>query len=432
MQFSLKIHKNPARKQWAECLERPKLERLEVDQAVSEVLTQVRAQGDQALRELTLRFSDCELEELEVSREERAEAEASLSQDLRKAIDQACHSIEKFHAAQQVQAQVIDTLTGVKCWHRSTPIEKVGLYVPTGKAPAISAVLMLGLPARIAGCQEIILCTSAQGNGKVHPAILYAAKLAGVTRIFKVGGAQAIAAMAYGTESLPKVYKIFGSGNAYVMSAKHSVSREGVAIDLPAGQPELLLVGDDTAKAPLLAADLLAQAAQGQAAHVLVLSLDKELPKLINQALEEQAKNLSAQEQSIAAEALKKGAILCLKSREEVLDIINNHAPEQVALHIKNANELAQQIRNAGTVCLGPYSSPSAGDYLTGANNHLPGQGFARAYGGLSLDDYLKKISFQQVSAQGFEALYQAAHTLALEEAQTARAQALEIRKNKS
>jgi histidinol dehydrogenase len=429
MQLSIKVHKHPAKKNWFELLKRPELQRIEVDQAVSETIAAVRRDGDAALKSLTERFSGVALGDLQVSQAELEAAKALVSEPLREAIHLAKKNIEKFHAAQQEQPQVIEPMPGVKCWRRSTPIEKVGLYIPTGSAPAISAVLMLGIPARIAGCSEIVLCTSPQQDGSVHPAILYAAQITGITKIFKIGGAQSIAAMAYGTETVPAVYKIFGSGNAYVMSAKHMVSREGIAIDLPAGVPEIMVVADETAQAPFVAADLLAQASHNEDSHVVLLSFDKDFAKEVIQQMETQLDKLPETEKATAVQSLKNACFLVLKQRQDALEIVNAYAPEHLVLNIKNASEFGQQVSNAGTVCLGNYSSATLGEYASGTNHALPAQGFAKAYGGLSIEDYAKRITFQNVNQEGFNSLAEAVSLLAEVEAHQARKNAIEVRK---
>ena len=426
MQNTMKIHKHPARKNWASLIQRPERNLPEVEQEVANILGQVRTQGDSALRELTLRFSGANLDSLLVTQAELDAAESALPEALREAIQTAKKGIDKFHTAQQEPAKVIETHNGVRCWRKSTAIERVGLYIPSDDSPAISAVLMLGVPAKIAGCTEIVLCTSPDAKGQVHPAVLYAAKLVGVNKIIKVGGAQAVAAMAYGTDSVPKVYKVFGSGNPYVMAAKHLVNKEGVAIDMPVGPPEMMLIADETANPAFVAADLLAQAEQSPQTHLVLVTFDKAFAQEVQEAMTAQLAKLPRR--AVAEAALAQAVCLVLKTRQDAQDLVELYAPEHLVINIKNPSEFAQQVQTAGTVCLGNYTSSAMSHFATGTNHALPSYGFARAYGGLSIEDFAKKITYQQILPQGLQFLAPTLQALAEAENLEGSRQAVQIR----
>jgi histidinol dehydrogenase len=362
-----------------------------LEATVAQILQEVRHRGDAAVQEYTLRFDKVAVDQLEVSATELAEAEASLDTALKTAIQTAKANIETFHAAQQSHPEVIETMPGVFCWRKNVGIDKVGLYIPGGTAPLFSTVLMLGVPAKLAGCKEIVLCSPPGADGKIHPAILFAAKTVGVTRIFKTGGVQAVGAMAYGTESIPQVYKIFGPGNQYVTAAKQLVSREKVAIDMPAGPSEVLVCADETANPAFVAADLLAQAEHGIDSQVVVLAFSDDLLQAVLQEVENQVARLPRAE--ITRQALENSVAVLVNTRAEALELINDYAPEHLILAMHDADDFAEQVQNAGSVFIGNYTPESVGDYASGTNHTLPTNGYARAYSGVSLDSFVKKRS---------------------------------------
>jgi histidinol dehydrogenase len=393
---------------------------------VSSILREVATRGDDALLDLTAKFDGVRLVDLAVSQAEIDLAEAQLSKELVAAIRTAKDNIERFHAAQHEAPQVIETMPGVRCWRKSVGIERVGLYVPGGTAPLFSTVLMLAVPAQLAGCQEIVLCTPPQKDGSVPPAILYAAQLAGIKRIFRVGGAQAIAAMAYGTESVPAVYKIFGPGNAYVTVAKQLVSRLGVAIDMPAGPSEVMVVADETADPEFVAADLLSQAEHGADSQVVLLTYTEEKARQIMAATARQLTDLPRRE--FAAASLKNSPALVVKNEEEALQLINTYGPEHLILAVDQPEILAEGIINAGSVFMGHYTPESVGDYASGTNHTLPTNGFARAYSGVSLDSFVRKITYQQVSEKGLQNIGPTVEVMAKAELLVAHQRAVSIR----
>jgi histidinol dehydrogenase len=395
----MKVIKYPERKEWDELLKRPKLEDNVVYQTVKEVLNHVKSNGDEAVREYTEKFDKVLLSSFAVSETEFEEAEKLVNPALKKAIQTALQNIEKFHSAQQCTRKVIETTPGVFCWQKSIAIESVGLYIPGGSAPLFSTVLMLGIPAKIAGCKNIILCTPPNREGKVHPAILYTAKLIGLTHIFKMGGIQSIGAMAYGTESVPRVNKIFGPGNLYVTAAKQVVSIDGVAIDMPAGPSEVAIMADETSVPAFVAADLLSQAEHGADSQVILFTCNENILDAIEKELNEQLEVLPRKE--IARKALENSKSIILKNETELLDITNQYAPEHLIIAMGKATEIADQIINAGSVFIGNYSCESAGDYASGTNHALPTAGYAKGYSGVNLDSFMKKISFQQLSRYG-------------------------------
>jgi histidinol dehydrogenase len=416
----------PQPSNWASILARPLIQKLEMDQIVETVMKAVQQDGDSALQKYTQQFDKVNIENFEVPLAEKEQAEAQLSDPLKQAINTAIENIQKFHQSQEIKEPVIETMPGVKCWRQSKAIDKVGFYIPGGSAPLFSTVLMLGVPAAIAGCKERILCSPPQADGKLHPAILYAAQQVGIKRIFKVGGIQAIAAMTYGTESVPAVYKIFGPGNQYVDAAKQFVSRIGVAIDLPAGPSEVLVYADQTTPPAFIASDLLAQAEHGPDSQVIFVTLDADFAKTVAAEVSDQLATLPRR--AIATQALEHSKIVVLNNHEQALQFINAYAPEHLILADQNALETAQAITNAGSVFIGPYTPESVGDYASGTNHTLPTNGFARAYSGVSLDAFVKKITYQQLTETGLKNIGPAVELLAEAESLEAHKRAVSIR----
>lgn len=412
--------------QWADLLQRPVFDQKKLDVNVSNIIQQVKLNGDKALLELTQKFDKISIDNIEVSTKEIKEAENLVSKDLREAIDIAIKNISKFHESQKEEAKKIETSKGVFCWRKSVAIEKVGLYIPGGLAPLFSTVLMLGIPANIAGCKEVILCTPPDKNGKINPAILYAASKVGVTKIFKTGGAQAIAAMAFGTETIPAVYKIFGPGNQYVTAAKQLVNKEGIAIDMPAGPSEVLVIADETCNPEFVAADLLSQAEHGPDSQVILLSNNKKVVDEILIQVKLQLEKLPRRE--ITAIALSKSKAIVLKNLNEAMDFSNQYAPEHLILAVKEYAVLSDKVINAGSVFLGNYSSESFGDYASGTNHTLPTNGFAKAYSGVSLDSFVKKITFQEVTKIGLKELGGTVEAMAAAEGLDAHKNAVTVR----
>jgi histidinol dehydrogenase len=384
----------PERSSWATLLKRPVQDSREIEGKVLPILELVKAKGDAALRELALKFDAVELQNLAFSDAELAAAEGQLTDELKAAIQQAYQNIYTFHKAQLQPVEKIETMPGVTCWRKSVGIDKVGIYIPGGTAPLFSTVLMLGIPAQIAGCREIVLCTPSN-----HPAILYAAQLVGVTKAFRLGGAQAIGAMAYGTESVPKVYKIFGPGNQYVTTAKMLISKDGVAIDMPAGPSEVAIYADETAVPAFVAADLLSQAEHGADSQVLLVSTSATLLDQVNVCLSEQLDLLPRKE--LATLAIANSKAILVQSAEEAIDLVNEYAAEHLILSVKNAETVCDQIVQAGSIFLGNYTPESCGDYASGTNHTLPTNGYARAYSGVSVDSFVKKITVQHITEQG-------------------------------
>jgi histidinol dehydrogenase len=393
----------PDKSAWQEILKRPALSGQDMNAIVMPVIENVRQNGDQALYEYTEKFDHVKLSSLRVSQEEFLEASALVDNDLKKAIAVASHHIEIFHNSQKTDSQKIQTAPGVTCWQKPVAIEKVGLYIPGGSAPLFSTVLMLAIPAHIAGCREIVLCSPPGNNGKVHPAVLYAARLTGVSEVFKIGGAQAIAAMAFGTESVPRVYKIFGPGNQYVTAAKKIVALGDSAIDMPAGPSELAVIADDTATPAFVASDLLSQAEHGADSQVLLFTVSESMATRVKEQVMKQLENLPRRD--IASRSLEHSRIIVLKNIKEITDMVNDYAPEHLIIAMDDAESVADSIINAGSVFIGHYTPESAGDYASGTNHTLPTNGNARAYNGVNLDDFIKKITFQQITRQGLEYL---------------------------
>lgn len=422
----MKIFINPDKSTWRDLLKRPVFETASLEKTVSEILQSIQSEGDTAVKRFTAQFDKVEIQTLQVSAMEIREATESLDADLKQAIQIAKANIEKFHT-QQIQAiEVVETMPGVRCWRKSVGIEKVGLYIPGGTAPLFSTVLMLGVPAKLAGCKEIILCSPPNREGKIHPAILYTAHLVGVTKIFKAGGVQAIGAMAYGTESIPQVYKIFGPGNQYVTAAKQLVNKNGIAIDMPAGPSEVLVCADASANPAFVAADLLSQAEHGTDSQVVLIAFDEKIVHQVQGEIKSQLATLPRKD--IAAKALENSLAIVVKNEVEALDLINEYAPEHLILSLENAETFAEGIINAGSIFLGNYTPESIGDYASGTNHTLPTNGFAKAYSGVSLDSFVKKITFQQLTKEGLQNVGPAVEKMAAAEELEAHKMAVSIR----
>ncbi len=424
----MKIYTHPEPAEWPALLERPVMEAASLDKKVRRVLEAVRRKGDRALRRYTREFDGARIKKFQVTPKEFAAADNKVPEELKAAIQLARFNIERFHQTQVETPKPVETMPGVRCWRENRAIEKVGIYIPGGTAPLFSTILMLAIPASLAGCKEIILCSPPNEEGKLHPAILYTAMLAGVTAVYKLGGIQAIGAMAYGTESVPAVYKIFGPGNQYVTAAKKLVQQEGLAIDMPAGPSEVMVFADETADPSFIAADLLSQAEHGIDSQAILVTTDKQLPKKVTNAIEKQLENLPRKE--LAEKALENSRILVFKDRDESLAFINQYAAEHLILACAGAEEMATQVRQAGSVFLGHYSPESAGDYASGTNHTLPTNGYARAYSGVSVDSFVKKITFQQLNKEGLEHIGNAVIAMAEAEGLQAHAEAVRIRLN--
>ncbi|MDR1372983.1 MAG: histidinol dehydrogenase [Dysgonamonadaceae bacterium] len=416
---------NPPRKDWSEIVRRPQFDNEGLFGTAGIILQDVLNRGDKAVREYAEKFDNVQLSELLVSEDEKAESAKFVSKELKMAIYTAKANIEKFHAAQKHNIQKIKTADGVVCWQKQVAIEKVGLYVPAGTAPLFSTVLMLALPAKIAGCREVILCSPAGKDGKIHPAVIFAATVAGVDKIFKTGGAQAIGAMAYGTESIPKVYKIFGPGNQYVTAAKQIVSMKDVAIDMPAGPSEVEVIADETAIPAFVAADLLSQAEHGADSQAILVATSLPIADAVKKEIEIQLSVLPRKE--IASKALLNSRIIVLPS-SDIVDFTNLYAPEHLIIETQNYNETAEKIINAGSIFLGNFTPESAGDYASGTNHTLPTNGHARAYSGVNLDSFMKKITFQEISKRGISQLGQTICVMAANENLTAHENAVKLR----
>lgn len=399
----MEFFKYPDRKDWANILKRPTQEKANLEAIVAEVFNEIKTKGDVALKEYTAKFDGVELDELLVSKEELEEAIAVVPNELKAAIDNAAQNIFNFHKVQESKEERVETQPGVECWRKTTPIEKVGLYIPGGSAPLFSTVLMLAIPAKIAGCKEIVLCTPPNKEGKINPAILYAASSVGCTKMFKLGGVQAIGSMTYGTGSVPATYKIFGPGNQFVTAAKQMASLDGVAIDMPAGPSEVLVYGDETGNADFIASDLLSQAEHGADSQVVFVTCVPSLIDDVKTAVEKQLADLPRKE--IAAKALENSTLILMNSEAEALELINEYGPEHLIIGAKNEDLFINQVTNAGSVFLGNYTPESAGDYASGTNHTLPTNGYAKSYSGVSLDSFTKKITYQRISQDGLRAL---------------------------
>ena len=422
----MKLIKYPDRSQWNAILKRPVLETENLFDTVRNIINRVRAGGDRVVMEYEAVFDKAELTSLAVTSAEIEEAEKEVPIELKAAIYLAKRNIETFHSVQRFEGKKVDTMEGVTCWQKAVAIEKVGLYIPGGTAPLFSTVLMLAIPAKIAGCKEIVLCTPPDKNGKVHPAILFAARLAGVSKIFKVGGVQAIAAMAYGTESIPKVYKIFGPGNQYVTAAKQLVSLRDVAIDMPAGPSEVEVLADESANPVFVAADLLSQAEHGVDSQAMLVTTSEKLQTEVVYEVERQLGYLTRRD--IAEKSLASSKLILVKDMEEALELTNAYAPEHLIIETKDYMEVAGQIVNAGSVFLGAFSPESAGDYASGTNHTLPTNGYAKAYSGVSLDSFIRKITFQEILPSGMSAIGPAIEVMAANEHLDAHKNAVTVR----
>jgi len=425
----MQVIKYPAREFWSTLLSRPAIDRKSLFEKVGSIVSEVKQNGDKAVKKYTLQFDKVSIEELEVSQEEIEEASLQIPNQLKEAIEMCRRNIWKFHSAQQHDLLEIQTTPGVVCWQKAMPIEKVGLYIPGGTAPLFSTVLMLGVPAQIAECKEIVLCTPPDKEGKIHPAVLYAAKVAGIHRIFKIGGIQAIAAMAYGTETVPKVYKIFGPGNQYVTAAKQLIALDGIAIDLPAGPSEVMVIADESARPGFLAADLLSQAEHSVDSQSILITVDENLVEPVLLEIEEQLNRIPKKE--IALKALENGKIIVLQSLEEAVAMANEYAPEHLIISTRYSLGVASNISNAGSVFLGHYTPESAGDYASGTNHTLPTNGYAKAYSGVNLDSFMRKVTFQQISREGLSNLSNAIILMAENEGLYAHSNAVKVRLDK-
>ena len=422
----MNIIKYPAREEWASIVERPHLDIAQLNQTVASVLADVRQRGDEAVKGYELKFDHIDLDSLYVTEQEIVEAEGLVSDELRKAIELAHENIKRFHESQHFRSKKVETQPGVVCWQKSVAIEKVGLYIPGGTAPLFSTVLMLATPAKIAGCKEIVLCTPPDRQGNVNPAILVAARVAGVSKIFKIGGVQAIGAMAYGTESVPKVYKIFGPGNQYVMAAKQQVSLGDVAIDMPAGPSEVCVIADQLANPEFVAADLLSQAEHGIDSQVILITTSHKLIDDVQQEVDRQLNLLPRKE--IAQRALENSRIILVRDKKEAMDLSNAYAPEHLVIQTEDYEQMAELVVNAGSVFLGHYACESAGDYASGTNHTLPTHGYAMAYNGVNLDSYCRKVTFQHLTEEGVRSIGHAVELMAEAEQLDAHKNAMTVR----
>ena len=424
------ILNNPPREQWAALTRRALAEESgRVSQIVADIMTRVRTEGDSAILDLEQRFTGSGITELRVSDSEIAQAEAAVSQELKDAIALAAKNIEAFHSAQLRKPVEVETAPGVSCWQRSIPIDRVGLYIPGGNSPLFSTVLMLAIPARIAGCGEIVLCTPADSHGRIAAPVLYAAKVAGVHSIYKTGGAQAVAAMTFGTATVPRVHKIFGPGNRYVMEAKQQASTCGVAIDMPAGPSEVMVIADGNADPQFVAADFLSQAEHGADSQSILLTTDANLAQRVPQEIEQMMATLP--HATLAEQSLRHSRIIVCPDTDTMIDFANLYAPEHLILNHSQASELAERVRNAGSVFIGPYSTESAGDYASGTNHTLPTSGYATAYSGVNLDSFFKKITYQHLTPKGVRTIGRAVEVMAEAEGLYAHKLAMTLRLNK-
>ena len=417
---------NPLKEQWKAILERPAFDSKSLENIVTPILLDVKLNGDAAIKKYAAKFDGIELTELKVSEEEIMAAVALVDNELKVAIDLAKNNITKFHAAQKEVITQIETTTGVVCWRKSIAIKKIGLYIPGGSAPLFSTLLMLGIPAVLAGCSEIVVCTPADKNGKINPVILYVAQLIGLKNIYKTGGAQAIGAMAYGTETVPHVYKIFGPGNQYVTGAKQLVNKEGIAIDMPAGPSEVAVYADETANHGFVAADLLSQAEHGADSQVILVATTQVIVNKVQKEIDKQLAVLSRNE--VAAKALQNARFIVMENVDAAFELLNEYAAEHLIISSNNAFVLADKVINAGSVFLGHLSPESVGDYASGTNHTLPTNGYAKAYSGVSLDSFVKKVTFQQLSKEGIKNIGNAVELMAAAEGLDAHKNAVSIR----
>ena len=424
----MKVIINPPQKDWKKILQRPVLDNKSLEEKVSTILSNIKSEGDEAVKKYTKQFDAVEVNQLEISVAEISEAIAQISPELKLAIQTAADNIRVFHLPQLQASEIIETMPGIQCWRKSVAIEKVGLYIPGGTAPLFSTILMLGIPAAIAGCKEVILCSPPDKNGALHPAILYAAQLAGITKIFKVGGVQAIGAMAYGTKTIPQVYKIFGPGNQYVTCAKQLIQKEGVAIDLPAGPSEVAVYADGTANPAFVAADLLSQSEHGVDSQVLLIcNNDFDVEALMHE-IGAQLSNLPRKQ--LAIRALENSKIIVIDDEEITISLLNEYAAEHLILSCVNAEQVAEKIINAGSIFLGNYSPESVGDYASGTNHTLPTNGYAKAYSGVSVDSFVKKITYQRLTEEGLKNIGRSVELMAEAEGLQAHRNAVSIRLN--
>lgn|SRR5574344_983999 len=424
----MNIIKYPSKDEWQSIAERPHMNVSQLNNTVKNVLDKVREGGDASVIAYENLFDHVDLNTLAVTPEEMKEAENLISSELKDALILAHDNIAKFHESQKFDGKKIETKPGITCWQKSVPIEKVGLYIPGGTAPLFSTVLMLATPAKIAGCKEVILCTPPNKEGKVNPAILVAAHVAGVNKIFKAGGVQAIGAMAYGTESIPKVYKIFGPGNQYVVAAKQQVSLHDVAIDMPAGPSEVAVIADETSNPAFVASDLLSQAEHGVDSQVILITTDENMLKKVQNEVENQLQNLPRKE--IASKSLDNSKLVLVKDKDEAIDLCNTYAPEHLIIETSDFEELSTKVVNAGSVFLGNYTPESAGDYASGTNHTLPTNGYAKAYNGVNLDSYNRKITFQKITPEGIANIGKAVQVMAENEQLIAHKNAMTLRVN--
>ena len=422
----MKIIQYPKKQEWDALLKRPDQDQGEIRNSVTQILDDVQKNGDSALLKYTKALDGVQLEQFRVRREEIDSAAEKLDDKLKESIKLAADNIDKFHRAQKSEETSVEIMPGLHCWQKPVPIDAIGIYVPGGSAPLFSSVLMMAVPARVAGCSNIILTTPPDKEGGVHPAILYAARQSGVDEIYKVGGAQAVAAMAYGTESIPRVNKIFGPGNRFVTLAKQLISMEGVAIDMPAGPSEVLVVADDQVPAPFIAADLLSQAEHGADSQVVLLSTSEKLLEDTRKEIDKMLKDLPRKD--IAEKALENSRLILLGDMDEIMDMVNFYAPEHLILAAENASDLAQQVRNSGSVFIGNYTPESLGDYTSGTNHVLPTNGYAVSHSGVNLDSFVKKITFQKASREGLEKIGESTMLMAQAEGLEAHNKAVQVR----
>lgn len=422
------IYTYPERSQWSEIVKRPTFDNSQLHDLVAGLLQQIKEGGDKVVCELEAKFDHCNLTSLRVSQQEFDEAAQQIDKELADAIVQAAANITRFHESQRGIYPKVETQPGVICWQKAIPIDRVGLYIPGGTAPLFSTVLMLSIPARIAGCEKIVLCTPPNAEGRVNPAILYAAQVAGVTEVYKCGGVQAIGALAYGTESVPKVYKIFGPGNQFVQMAKQLVSLRDVAIDMPAGPSEVAVVADANANLEYVASDFLSQAEHGADSQAILFTDSAEVALRFQSVMEQQLAKLHRQE--LTRKSLEHSKVVVLHNQEELMELVNEYAPEHLILNTTNYNDLAQMVRNAGSVFLGPFSPESAGDYASGTNHTLPTNGYAKAYNGVNLDSYMRKVTFQELTREGLRGIGPVIEVMAANEQLDAHKNAVTLRLN--
>ncbi len=426
MSVTMRIINYPDRKDWKKLLARPAIDTHSLDETVKKVLDDIKKSGDEAVLKYTEMFDHVRLDTNIVSEEEKASAIKLVDADLKNAMKLASENITKFHEAQKSMTVSVETVPGVTCWQKAVPIEKIGLYIPGGTAPLFSTVLMLAIPAKIAGCKEMVLCSPPDKDGYLNPAIIYAAHVAGINKIFKIGGIQAIGAMAYGTGTVPAVYKIFGPGNQYVTAAKQMVSREGIAIDMPAGPSEVAVLADEASNPAFIASDLLAQAEHGADSQVILITKSQEIVDLTLNELELQLSKLPRKQ--LAEKSLEHSKVFLVKDYKEMMELVNAYAPEHLIISTSNADALAEKVINAGSVFVGEYTPESAGDYASGTNHTLPTNGYAVAYSGVNLDAYYKKITFQSITREGLKKLGPAIEKMALTEDLTAHQRAVALR----